>query len=100
MCIAPTKGMEGVHSQHKCTLEVTQDTEYNDAGPAAFAVQLPGHHCTVWLQMYILQSVSWNHLTGFKADMNPSHCDLDNNEVGNKIEENVATFFTFTYIDQ
>ena len=36
---APTKGMGGVHSQHKCTFEVTQDTEYNDAGPAAFAVQ-------------------------------------------------------------
>ena len=53
MCIAPTKGMEGVHSQHKCTFEVTKDTEYNDAGPAAFAVQQPGHHCTVRLQMYI-----------------------------------------------
>ena len=39
MCIAPTEGMEGVHSQHKCTFEVTQDAEYNDAGPAAFAVQ-------------------------------------------------------------
>ena len=50
---APTKGMGGVHSQHKCTFEVTQDTEYNDAGPAAFAVQQPGHHCTVRLQMYI-----------------------------------------------
>ena len=37
--------------------------------------------------------------------MNPSHCDLgnnnlDNNDLGNKIEEDVATFFTFTYIDQ
>ena len=46
--------IHSTNAQHK----VTQDTEYNDAGPAAFAVQLPGHHCTIWLQMYIFQSVS------------------------------------------